>query len=141
MLELPEIDTELIVLDSSCYLLTPQQINYLDNRLQSKSSLKFVFTHIPPRTRKWIDDHTFTEGADVFLRTIADRKPAGVFYGHYHLYDQDTLSGVRHIITGGAGAPLVQSYFGESTYHIVVVRIAGGKVATEKVVISMDQTE
>jgi len=140
-LELPEIDIELIVLDSSGYVLTPQQIDYLGNRLQSKSSRKFVFTHIPPRTRKWIDDHTFTEGADAFLRLIADRKPAGVFYGHYHLYDEDTFSGVRHIITGGAGAPLLQSYFGDSSYHIVVVRVAGGNVATEKVVISIDQPE
>jgi hypothetical protein len=89
--------------------------------------------HIPPKTHKWIDDHTFTEGANAFLQTIADRNPAGVFYGHYHLYDEVTLSGVRHIITGGAGAPLVRSYFGDASYHFVVVKLSGGKVFTEKV--------
>jgi predicted phosphodiesterase len=135
-LDIPGIDVRLIVLDNACYSLTTHQVDYLKNQMHSGYSRKFVFMHIPPKTRKWIDDHTFTEGADAFLQTIAEGNPAGVFYGHYHLYDEDTLSGIRHIITGGAGAPLVRSYFGDASYHFVVVKLSGGKVFTEKVRIS-----
>jgi hypothetical protein len=46
------------------------------------------------------------------------------------------LSGTRHIITGGAGAPLSRLYFGDASYHFVVVTLSGGKMITEKVLIS-----
>jgi Icc protein len=135
-LDIPEINVRLIALDSSCYSLTAQQIDYVKGQMTPELVRKFVFLHIPPKTRKWIDDHTFTEGADAFLRVIADGNPSGVFYGHYHLYDEDTLSGIRHIITGGAGAPLIRTYFGDPSHHFVVVRLEGGKISTEKVVVS-----
>ena len=70
------------------------------------------------------------------MQTISGFNVAGVFYGHYHLYDEDTLSGTRHIITGGAGAPLARLYFGDPSYHFVVVTLSGGKVSTEKVLVS-----
>ena len=97
------------------------------------NSLKFVFMHIPPQTHKWIDSHTFTKGADAYLQVLSTRNVDGAFYGHYHLYDEDMISGTRHIITGGAGAPLVRLYFGDPSYHFVVVTLSDGKVTTEKV--------
>ena len=118
------------------YSLTSNQIDYLKTELSVENSLKFVFMHVPPQTHKWIDSHTFTKGADAFLQTLSGCNVAGVFYGHYHLYDEDTLSGTRHIITGGAGAPLARLYFGDPSYHFVVVTLSGGKVSTEKVLVS-----
>jgi len=69
------------------------------------------------------------------LQALSGRNMAGVFYGHYHLYDEDTLSGTRHIITGGAGAPLTRLYFGDPVHHFVAVTLSDGKVKTEKVLI------
>ena len=116
--------------------LTSNQIDYLNNQLAADNALKFVFMHIPPQTLKWIDSHTFTNGADAFLQTLSGRSVAGVFYGHYHLYDEAMISGTRHIITGGAGAPLTRLYFGDPSYHFVVVTLSGGTVTTEKVLVS-----
>jgi 3',5'-cyclic-AMP phosphodiesterase len=136
VLDLPGINARFIVLDNSAYSLTSIQIDYLKTQLSMENSLKFVFMHIPPQTRKWIDSHTFTKGADAFLQTLSGQNVAGVFYGHYHLYDVDTLSGIRHIITGGAGAPLARLYFGDAAYHFVVVTLSDGKVTTEEVLVS-----
>jgi 3',5'-cyclic-AMP phosphodiesterase len=135
VLDLPRIDARCIVLDNSSYLLTSKQIDYLKGQLLSDVMMKFVFLHIPPHTLKWIDSHTFSTGAEAFLQALEGRKPAGVFYGHYHLFDEDVISGTRHIITGGAGAPLSRLYFGDPSHHIVVVTLAGGQVATEKVLV------
>jgi 3',5'-cyclic-AMP phosphodiesterase len=136
VLDLPEINARFIVLDNSSYFLTAHQIDYLKTGLRVENSLKFVIMHVPPQTHKWIDDHTFTKGADAFLQTLSGFDVAGVFYGHYHLYDEDSLSGTRHIITGGAGAPHARLYFGDPSYHFVVVKLSDGKVATEKVLVS-----
>jgi predicted phosphodiesterase len=136
VLDIPRINARFIVLDNSGYSLTSKQIVYLNNQLTVDNSLKFIFMHIPPQTLKWIDSHAFTNGADAFLQTLSGRSVAGVFYGHYHLYDEAMISGTRHIITGGAGAPLTRLYFGDSSYHFVVVTLSGGKVSTEKVQVS-----
>jgi 3',5'-cyclic-AMP phosphodiesterase len=135
-LDLPGINVRLIVLDNSSNSLTSKQIDYLKSRLSMENSMKFIFMHVPPKTHKWIDSHTFTEGSEGFLQTLSGFNVAGVFYGHYHLYDEDTLSGTHHIITGGAGAPLARLYFGDPSYHFVVVKLSDGKVATEKVLVS-----
>ena len=136
VLDLPGINARFIVLDNSGNSLTSHQIDYLKTQLSVENSLKFVIMHVPPQTLKWIDNHTFTKGADAFLQTLSGFNVAGVFYGHYHLYDEDMLSGTRHIITGGAGAPLARLYFGDPSYHFVVVTLSGGKVTTEKVLVS-----
>lgn len=135
VLDIPRINARFIVLDNSGYSLTSKQIDYLNNQLTLDNSLKFIFMHIPPQTLKWIDSHTFTNGADAFLRALSGQSVAGVFYGHYHLFDEAMLSGTRHIITGGAGAPLARLYFGDPSYHVVVVTVTGGKVSTEKILV------
>jgi len=70
------------------------------------------------------------------LQTLSGRNIAGVFYGHYHLHDENMISGTRHIINGGAGAPFSRLYFGDASYHFVVVTLSGWKMTTEKVLIS-----
>jgi Icc protein len=136
VLALPRINALVIVLDNSGNSLTSHQIDFLKTELRAENSMKFVIMHVPPQTHKWIDNHTFAKGAEAFLQTIFSFNVAGVFYGHYHLYDEDTLSGTRHIITGGAGAPLARLYFGDPSYHFVLVTLSGGKVATEKISVS-----
>lgn len=136
VLDLPGINARFIILDNSGYSLASNQIDYLKTQLRAEKSLKFVLMHIPPQTHKWIDSHTFTNGADAFLQTLSGRNAAGVFYGHYHLYDEDTISGTRHIITGGAGAPLTRLYFGDPSYHFILVKLSGGKATTEKIAVS-----
>lgn len=136
VLYLPRINARFIALDNSGYGLSSNQIDYLKTQLGMDHSLNFVIMHIPPQTHKWTNKRTFTHGADAFFQTISTRNVAGVFYGHFHLYDEDTLSGIRHIITAGAGAPLAHLSFGDASYHFVVVTLSGGKISTEKVLVS-----
>lgn len=84
-------------LDNSCDALTLNQIDYLKRQLNTDNRLKFVFMPIPPQTQKWIDSHAFTMGANAFLQTLSGQNVAGAFYGHYHLYDEDTFSGTRQL--------------------------------------------
>jgi DNA repair exonuclease SbcCD nuclease subunit len=135
VLDLPGINARFILLNNSEYSLTLNQIDYMKAELSVENSLKFVLMHIPPQTLKWYD-HTFTKGADAFLQALSGRNVVRVFYGHCHLYDEDTISGTCHIITGGAGAPLSRLHFGDASYHFVVVTLSGGKVSTEKVLVS-----
>ena len=135
VLDLPGINARFILLNNSEHSLTSNQIDYMKAELSVENSLKFVLMHVPPQTLKW-NDKTFTKGADAFLQALSGRNVAGVFYGHCHIYDEDTISGTRHIITGGAGAPLNHLPFGDASYHFVVVTLSGGKVSTEKVLVS-----
>ena len=124
---------KLIVVDNSDYALKNAQLNYLKSNLDAKRRLSFVAMHIPPRTMRWTW-HTFSEGASDMIRLLSEKKVSAAFYGHLHLYDRDELEGVPHIITGGAGAPLVRIGFpGETVYHIVVVKIKNGTVQYSKV--------
>lgn len=117
---------KVIVVDNSGYALKSTELDYLKKQLDTKQKLSFVSMHVPPETKRW-NWHTFSEGAPELIRLLSDKKVAAAFYGHVHLYDRDDLGGVVHVITGGAGAPLITSGFpGEPVYHIVVVEIRDG---------------
>jgi len=47
--------------------------------------------------------------------------------GHEHLFDDSVHGGVRHIIAGGAGAPLYPSARGGSFHHYLLVTVDGDK--------------
>lgn len=124
---------KLIVVDNSDYALKQAQSDFLKNNLDGTRKLAFVVMHIPPKTKRW-SWHTFSEGASGMVRLLSREKVSAAFYGHLHLYDKDELEGVPHIITGGAGAPLVSIGFpGDPVYHIVVVKIKNGTFQYGKV--------
>jgi len=134
VLDFPEINSRFIVLDNSWYYLTRHRIDYLKTELRLWDSLKFVILHVPPQTHKWIDDHTFIAGTGAFLSGLSGCNVAGVFYGHYHLYDEDTL--FRNPPHHHRRRRLAVCISGILPIHFVVVTLSGGKVSTEKVLIS-----
>lgn len=132
-LNLPPVSTQLVVEDDSRYFLKKPQLEYLDRQLAGKNSYKFVAFHIPPKTDRW-SWHTFSEGASELIGILAKNRVSMAFFGHIHIYDEDTLEGVRYMITGGAGAPLITFGFpGDPSHHIVVVRVKKGSVSKQMV--------
>ena len=132
-LDLPRLDMRLVVEDNSSYALKGEQLGYLRRKLDGKQRTTFVALHVPPRTERW-SWHTFTEGAPELVVLLAERKVAMAFFGHIHQYDEDTVEGVRYVVTGGAGAPLVPFGFpGDPSHHIVVVQVREGKVTSRMV--------
>ncbi len=128
VIESGRLGFKVVVVDNSGYSLKPAELQYLNKELDTRQRLTFVSMHVPPRTERW-RWHTFSEGAPELIRLLADRHVGAAFYGHVHLYDRDHLDGVEHVITGGAGAPLVTSGFpGEPVNHIVVVQVKDGVV-------------
>ena len=123
------IGFKLIVVDNSGYALKSAQLDYLKKQLETKQKMNFISMHVPPRTKRW-DWHTFSEGAPELIRLLSEKQVTAAFYGHVHIYDHDVLGGVPHVITGGAGAPLITTGVrGKPVYHIVVVEVNNGSVS------------
>jgi Icc protein len=133
----PRLGLKVIAVDNSDYMLTAAQLGYLKNQLATMRKFTFVTMHVPPATKRW-NWHTFSQGAPDLIELLAEKKVTAAFYGHIHLYDRDDIKGVPHIISGGAGAPLIRFGFpGDPSYHIVVVRVKDGGVTYEMVKIKM----
>lgn len=124
---------KIVALNNARYVLTSAQLQYLDEELSRGRKLNFTIMHIPPRTSRWDTKHCFSQGADELRRILTNRKVPLAFFGHEHVYDEDMIGGVRYIITGGAGAPLGSSGFGEAAYHFIVVKVKNGAATTEMV--------
>ncbi len=134
VLDPPRTGIRIVALNNARYSLTPGQLQYLDNELSAEGKLKFVIMHIPPRTKRWNSDHCFSQGAEELTKILAVRKISMAFFGHEHLYDEDSVNGVRCIITGGAGAPLSRAAgYGDASYHIIVVNVKGSEVSARAV--------
>jgi len=132
-LDSARLKLKVIAVDNADYALKIPERNYLSGQLAGKRENTFVAMHVPPKTERW-SWHTFSNGAEELKNVLAENGVKVAFYFHVHLYDQDEIKGVPSIITAGAGAPLVRFGFpGEPVYHIVLVRVKNGTVATEMV--------
>ncbi|WP_243371352.1 metallophosphoesterase [Geotalea sp. SG265] len=132
-LESKRLGLKVIALDNSNYQLQKGEFDYLQEQLQGKLATTFLAMHVPPKTSKW-DWHTFSKGAAELEKLIAGSGIDGIFFAHVHLYAREEINGIPHIISGGAGAPLVRLRFpGEPVYHFVVVRVKRGKASMEMV--------
>lgn len=108
-----------IGLDSSDRRLTPEQLDWLDQVLDTRQR-KFIFTHVPPLFLKSIlrspereysgkqSDYSgyFTEGSERFRALAAAHRIDRVYMGHIHAMAVAELDGVRYVLTGGGGSPL-----------------------------------
>lgn len=137
VIDVPRLGLKVVAVDNSDYMLNAAQLGYLKNQLATMRKFTFVTMHVPPATKRW-NWHTFSQGAPDLIALLAEKKVTAAFYGHIHLYDRDDIKGVPHIISGGAGAPLIRFGFpGDPSYHIVVVRVKDGGVTYEMVKIKM----
>ncbi|GAB7026218.1 metallophosphoesterase [Geotalea toluenoxydans] len=132
-LEDSRLGFKLIALDNSAYELKKAELDYLREQLKAKPANTFLAMHVPPKTKKW-DWHTFSKGAAELEKITTGSSIDGIFFAHVHLYARDEFNGIPHIITGGAGAPLVRLLFpGEPVYHFLLVRVNKGKAVTEMI--------
>ena len=132
-IDIPELQTTLAIANNADYKFDVKRRDKLREVLKKGRKLKFVAMHIPPKTPRW-HWHTFVEGSLPLLNLLDEQKPAMVFYGHIHLYDNDVIKGTPQIISGGAGAPLVPFGFpGTPAYHLVLVRVKDGRASHEMI--------
>lgn len=132
-LDSARLKLKVIALDNANYVLKISELDYLKSQLAAKRENTFVAMHIPPTTERW-SWHTFSDGAEELVSTLAENRVTMAFYFHVHLYARDVIKGVPSIITAGAGAPLTSVGFpGEPVYHIVVGRAKDGTVTAEMV--------
>jgi predicted phosphodiesterase len=131
-IDLKRLNVRVVLLDNTSYALNPSQLVYLRNQLTSERRYQFVAMHIPPTTNRW-SFHTFSRGAPELIKILAENKVQTAFFSHLHFYDQDVVQGVKYIITGGGGAPLIPMGVGSPVYHIVVVTVKNGQVTTRMV--------
>ncbi|UFS70854.1 metallophosphoesterase [Geomonas sp. RF6] len=131
-----------VAVDNSDYVLRKGEVEYLRAAVNAARGSAYVMMHVPPKTERW-NWHTFSDGADDLKKILALGKVQAAFFSHVHLYDRHSYGGVPSYITGGGGAPLVLFGFpGDPVFHILVVRVQGGKGTVTKVELpDAEQTE
>jgi len=97
----------------------------------------FAFAHVPPHYPYSAKaDKAQIAGMDANDFLVPVLKAGGVdelFCGHVHIYDKTVEDGLTITITGGAGAPHMESFGSKSFFHYVIVELKGKKYS-EKVI-------
>jgi len=89
----------------------------------------FLLFHDPPAVEPWTV-HSMKPDAEggrggEMMGLINAARSWGVFVGHIHLFDEQTIGGVPYVICGGGGAPLHTRYgFGRPEYGFVLVHVS-----------------
>jgi 3',5'-cyclic AMP phosphodiesterase CpdA len=116
-----------VVLDTSARRLTPGQLAWLDDALDTELK-KIVITHVPPAPlSEWTDWGRlrgvggFREGAAEFMGILERRGAARVYMGHIHALGALTVRGVRYILTGGGGSPLYPGPVKNRFHHYLTI--------------------
>ncbi len=95
----------------------------------SQAPLKMVVLHHPPFDPAG-GTHIMTNGADRFMKIVAEYGVKYVFAGHIHCYEGAERDGVKYLIIGGAGAPLTCPPVAGGFNHYVQVQVQGETVKT-----------
>ncbi|MBI2432689.1 MAG: metallophosphoesterase [Candidatus Hydrogenedentes bacterium] len=119
--------------------VTWAHLRYLEQELSKPGvSHKFVVFHVPPRDMDiFVDSEEgrgFRWNAKAFRKLMSEQHVTAVFMGHVHGFAEQTLDGVRYIITGGAGANLAERLPEEGRVHnYVLVHVQPAAVKFEVV--------
>lgn len=133
-----------IGLDSSDRKVTPEQLDWLDDVLDTRQR-KFIFTHVPPALLKGKlrspenevspqqADYSvyFTEGSDRFGELAVRHRVDRVYMGHIHAMATADVAGVRYVLSGGGGSPLYPlppGYPNLREAHSISVRVSPGAI-------------
>ena len=119
----------LVAVDNAGYVLGERELSFLSKNLDQKRQTQIVSMHIPPKTERW-PRHSFDNGKKELLTLMTERDVKMGLFAHIHLFDVDTIKGIPHIISGGAGSQLAWiGYKGDAMYHLVIVDVIKGKVS------------
>jgi hypothetical protein len=131
-----------IVLDDANLIgIDNQQMQWLQNELQKSQNYKyrFVLMHVPlfdPQNATNKKEYDETALIDVNqskqLNDLFDQyNVTMIFASHVHAYYNGTWGKTPYIITGGAGAPLINSTPDHSFYHYILVTVTNDGVKYE----------
>lgn len=117
-------NTRFIVLDDADYTITDKQFGWLTNQMRTNLGHKIVMTHIPPAYGVWEHPLNDKEISKRFMNICEANKVELVLLCHIHLFDDSVKRNqTQYIISGGVGAPLVDSTYGNAIYHFLIVTI------------------
>ena len=130
--------------------ISDEQYFWLENELKNSQNLKyrFVFMHVP----LW-DPRDFSKSGVKFAHALKDPdfarkledlfikyKVSILFESHIHGYYVFEKRGLKHIITGGAGAELKGTTPENNFYHYIRVNLTGNKISTEVIKLNNDES-
>ncbi len=123
-----------ISLDDSLGGLSPEQIAWLQLKVNGDGH-KIVFAHMPPPLGVW-RVHPFKTNYKAFLATVEAAKVDACLYGHIHIFDKAERKGIKHLVSGGGGAPLYRlpifnSREGGAFLHYVIGHVTPAGVTFE----------
>ncbi|MDF1530731.1 MAG: metallophosphoesterase [ANME-2 cluster archaeon] len=124
-------NTHFIMLDNAKGYVDKEQMEWLRQDLeQSNTTSNLVFMHMPPFDPRPGSEHAMTDSANAqdLISIFEQFQVDTVFAAHIHSYFNVTRNGVRYILSGGGGAPLVKDAPG---HHYVLVNISHGNITTE----------
>jgi len=109
-------DAHFAIVDNADGSLPEETLSWLDRDLaehpkrKGKISVLFVAMHAPPRTDGIFPHGTVSEYGEQsgrFHEILKRRKVDAVLCGHEHMHYVEEWGGIRVVVSGGAGAPLV----------------------------------
>lgn len=120
--------------DANTIRIDDQQMQWLQNELQKSQTYKyrFVFMHVPlfdPQNATNKTEYDETALADVNqakqLNDLFDKyNVTMLFTSHVHAYYNGTWGKTPYIITGGAGAPLINAGPDHSFYNYILINVS-----------------
>jgi hypothetical protein len=122
-----------VAADSSDLNITDEQISWMRGEFND-APRKVIVTHVPCFDPLG-DNHTlYPDSCDRMFEFIETDDIEAVFAGHIHAFNHTVVGDTDFIITGGAGATLV-----DGEHHFVNVTVAGSdNLAFEKVEVAID---
>ena len=110
-------EVQFAIVDSSDLNVTFEQIEWMQREFEDATK-RVMMTHVPPYD-PFGDNHTlWPESCDRVLSFIEQGGVDAVLSGHIHAFNHTTIGSADMVISGGAGATLVD---GEHHYAVVTV--------------------
>jgi len=127
--------------------ITGKQLEWLRKDLAttgSKMTHRFVFFHRPmfsPMNDTGKREWGKTKNLKKLQRLFADNRVDTVFNGHDHYFSWRLVDGVRHIVTGGGGAPTrgYETPGALSIHHYILVEVDGERISMKLVPMEVSQ--
>lgn len=104
--------------------ITGTQYTWLVNDLESTDCvIKYVVGHRPMYPLSHIGDSIDSNPVERtrLQQLFEDHNVTAYICGHDHLFNRLTVNGLVHLISGGGGAPLYNTFWGVAYYHYMLI--------------------
>jgi len=127
-----------VFLDTSDLKIDDDEIHWLGREFSKYKDAKerVIVTHVPSLDPFGLGHALEEDSCEKIQKFARDNAVSAVFSGHIHAYDLRNVNGTEYLISGGAGASLVNG-----THHYVLVRYSQGRFSYEHVPLVTDKDE